>query len=66
MTSHRMIKEIQSYNTSGEISAESYNSAESIANHLYSVPDTQEVITLPADFLAESVDDRFFQGVNSL
>lgn len=61
MTSHRIIKEIQSYNTSGEISAESYNSAESIANHLYSVPDTHEIVKLDIAFLTEelAIDTQF-------
>ena len=65
MTSHRIIKDVLS---SGDFSAESYNAAESIADHCYSAPQVQEIISLDAswssltaDLLAEhkGADGRF-------
>lgn len=49
MTSHRIIKDMQSL--SGDFSAEdpdSYNRAEEIAHHVYSAPHVEEIVKLNA------------------
>jgi hypothetical protein len=57
MTSHRIIKDIYSL---GDFSAESYNSAEQIAHHVFDEPTVQEIVNLDVSLIDNTQSEEMY------